>query len=524
MRAVKGLTDKHALPDDVDILKSLVVALQDRVTILDSQLRLLLDREYGRKTEKLDAIQGGDQLFLDGHAAAAAAADAEDESETIDVPAYRRRRKGAHGRDPFPAHLPRNRVDLDPPEDKRICSCCGKKLVRIGEEITERGHVIPARFVVNQYVRGKWACPEGHDGVRCESAPAGLIDRAKYETSMYAHLACAKYADHLPLHRLHGIFKRYGLKLSKSLMWSMLLRVAELLEPVVRQMKAELIAQRYLRADETPITLIEQGQKGSRTAYIWSYLARIRGKPCPVFDFTVSRSRAGPGAFLAGWPGGILQVDAYSGYNEQGRRPDIERAGCWAHVRRKFMDALGSAKGIAMPYLLLIKRLYWIEAALKVRRRKLGMTEADFHAMRTEVRGRRSARVLEKIRKLGDDQVKAGGILPKSPIGNALDYMLNEWSTLEVFLKNGEVELDNNDVERALRHVAIGRKNYLFTGSERGGWVAAVLYSLVSSCKALDIDPEAYIADTLEAVAKPATKAASLTPWAWAERNPRLSD
>lgn len=510
------------LPNDVESLRDIVLDQQQQlarfaaeIRELHDRLRQLIENRFGRSSEKIDP----GQLHLFARGDDTAIAEEEPIEETVTVPGHKRRKRATGGREPFPDHLPRNVINCDPPEEERICSCCGQPLIRIGEEVTERGHLIPASFVVNRYVRGKYACREGHDGVKIAPAPPALIDKAKYETSMYAHLVCAKYADHLPLHRLHGIFKRHGLKVPKSVMWSMIERAAELLQPVVAQMKAEVLALRYVGADETPITVLIPGKKGSQNGYIWAYVARSNGKLRPIFDFTISRSRAGPNQFLQSWVGGIMQVDGYSGYNELARRPDIIRAGCWSHVRRKFKDAIGSDSRRAASMLLLFGRLYWIEAALKKRRDARQLDESDFFELRRRVRGRRSRVVLDQIRELAESFINEGRILPRSPMGKAVDYMLNEWSALEVFLDHGFVEADNNDVERAIRHIAIGRKNWMFAGSERGAWVSCLHFSIVSCCKALDIDPEVYIADTLEAVATtPASDVAQLTPWAWAER------
>lgn len=507
---------KKDLPDDVESLHKLVLHLSRQVRILSEQVQQLTDHRFGRKTEKVDP----DQLLL---FADSKPQDVEVEKEEIVVPSHRRRKRRGHGRGPFPEHLPRNRIVCDPPQEELKCSCCGKPLLRIGEEITERGHLIPSRFIVNQYVRGKFACPDGHDGVKISELPPALIDKAKYETSMYAHLVCAKYADHMPLHRMTGIFKRFGLNVSKSLMWEMVLRSAELLEPVVKQMKTEILSQKYIGADETPITVLIPGKKGTQTGYIWTYLARVGRKVRPVFHFTTSRSRAGPNRFLRDWKGGFIQADRYPGYNDVASRPDVIRVACWAHARRKFKEALGGDPKRAARMLVLIRRLYRIESALKKRRDTMCLDDEAFFALRKNVRGRLSRIMLRRIRKLADDFIEAGDILPQSGIGKAVDYMLNAWKELEVFVDHGELEADNNDVERAIRHVAIGRKNWMFTGSEKGGRVSSILFSIVASCKALEIDPEAYIRDVLDAVAvTPASEAASLTPWAWAERQTAL--
>ena len=491
------------------------VALNEQLAIenrhLAEQVEVLLNRLYGKKSEQIDPNQL--QLFATG-----TLAELEAESPKIQTPVERKPSKPrGHGRNRFPAHLARQRIECEVPEGERICKC-GEAMVRIGEDVNERGHVVPSRIVVKQYVRAKYACPKGH-AVKTAEAPPALIDKCKYEPSVYAHIATSKYGDHQPLNRLEGILKRQGLHLPRSTMWDMLKRIEELVaNPVVKQMKAELLDGRIISADETPIDVIVEGQKGTKTGYLWAY----RRGDIVVFDFTMTRGRDGPKRFLGKWRG-TLQIDGYSGYDEVIRNNEITRAGCWAHARRKFKESMDSARSSSARVMLLIARLYRIESALRKRAKRNGLSTQELHVLRFDVRRRRSRTILSRIEDLVDDLQGLRDVLPKSMLGKALGYARNQRQSLRQFLSDGELEIDNNACERAMRPIAMGRRNWLFTGSPRGGRCAAQLYSLVTACKALKIDPEAYLEDVLSrAGSTPASDVASLTPWAWAANQPAL--
>jgi len=400
------------------------------------------------------------------------------------------------------------------PQAKRSCSDCGQTLEAFGEEVTERGHIVPARLLVKRYVRKKYACPAGH-GVVTPGLPGSLVDKGKYEPSVYAHLAVAKYGDHMPLHRLSGIYKRYGLKLPKSTMWELLARLDEIVaQPILTQMRTELLAGSHVQADETPVTVRPEEGKGSRNGYIWTYRWRRR----VLFDFTMSRARDGPRRFLGDWRG-TLQIDGYSGYDEVARTNGLVRAGCWSHARRKVLEAVERGSTAATPLLRRIGRLFGIERALRGRREDRSLDETAFQELRSDVRRRLGQRVLAQIRAEVDDLWSQRATLPRSALGKALTYLDNQWAPLAACLDDPVLDIHNNDAERALRHVVTGRKNWMFFGSPRGGEVGTRLFSLIATAKALEIDPEAYLVDAITAIdTTPASQIGLLTPWAWAER------
>lgn len=499
---------------ELDLANERIVALERENRILRDELVLLKQGLFGRRTERIDPGQLG--LYL--NSAQPESALPTDSATVAEAPAAARAKTDSgHGRARFAEHLPREVIELDVPKTERACPDCGKPMRAIGEDVSERGHMVPARIVVRRYVRKKYACPDGH-AVRTARAPEGVIDGAKYEASVYAHVATSKYADHLPLHRLEGMFKRHGVHLPKQTMWDMLVTIDELLaQPILRQIHKELLAESVLHSDETPVTMrVEDGSK-SRQGFAWGWRNLHGTGPSKVLiEFKTSRSRDGPLGFLKDWSGTLI-TDGYSGFDEVIRANGIVRAGCWAHARRKFKQALDTGAASAAYVLVPIQRLFAVERALTARAERRSMDRAAFVELRRRVREQRSAKILASIHARADELSLQRSTLPKSQLGKALGYLDRQRGPLSTFLANAQIPIHNNDEERDLRHLAVGRKNWLIFASERGGRVACRLYSLILSCKQAGVDPELYIEDALGRLST--TKAAdiaSLTPWAWA--------
>lgn len=507
--------DISAVAEQVTILKEVVDSQakeieekSQRIDELVAELRLLRHGLFGRRREAIHP----DQLHLFEEAEPT-----EQEVEEVELPARTvKRRKKGHGRAPFPAHLPREVIDLDLPEADRSCPDCGDCMQSFGEDISERGHIVPAKMVVRRYVRKKYACAKGH-AVKSAPMPEGVVDGGKYEASVYAHVAVAKYGDHLPLNRLQGIFKRHGVHLPRQSMWDMLARLDELVaQPVLRQMRTELLEEEALHADETPVTYRLEDAKGSKTGYIWGWRSlRERGNSKVLIEFKTSRARAGPTEFLGDW-GKTLLADGYSGYDEVVANNGIARAGCWVHLRRKFKNAMDAGSKSAALVLRPVQRLFWIERAVK---KRASAKNLDWHALvelRKQVRNRRSKRVVRQIHESAQRLEEMRSTLPKSVLGKALKYLVNQKQRLDLSVADARLPIHNNDAERDLRHIAVGRKNWMVLASEKGGAVASRLYSLMLSCKESGVDPETYLKDVLGRVATTREKdIAELTPWGW---------
>lgn len=497
------------LKDVVDSQAKQIAEQSQRINDLLEELRIWRNGLFGRRSESIHPDQL--RLFEDGAAPV-------DDDEEADLPARKgKRKKKGHGRGKFPAHLPREEIRLDLADDELCCPDCGEQMRAFGEEVCERGHIVPAKLSVRRYVRTKYACPKGHS-VKTAPMPDGVVDGGKYEASVYAHVAVAKYGDHLPLNRLQGIFKRHGVHVARQSMWDMLVRMDELVaQPVLSQMRTELLQEDVLHADETPVTFRLEGGNGTKTGYIWTWRSlRERGQSKILIEFKTSRERFGPRQFLGDWSNTLL-TDGYSGYDEVTRTNGITRAGCWVHARRKFKDALDAGTRSATTVLRPIQRLFWIERAIK---RRAEANELDWDGLvelRREVRDRRSKRLVKKIHEVARHLGELRATVPKSALGKALKYLSNQREPLSASVDDPRLPIHNNDAERDLRHIAVGRKNWLVFASERGGAVASRLYSLMLSCKEADVDPEAYLVDVLGRVSSTSGKdIARLTPWGWA--------
>ena len=371
-------------PSDLDEataqLRSLHETVEEQsrqITELREQLTYMRHQLFGRRREKIDPQQlrlfEQSSALLERLEQAAAPAGAK--------PAKKAKGKG-HGRSAFAPELPRETIAIDLPDADRCCPDCGEQMHLIGMNVTERGHIIPARMVVKRYERNKYACADGH-AVKVAPLPDGVVDKGKYEASVYAFVATAKYADHLPLHRLEGILRRHGAHLPKQTMWDLMVRLDELVaQPVLKEMRRQLLEEGTLQADETPIQFQREGERGTRRGILWAW-RNVRGSPEEkvLLDFKDDRSAKGPDAFLGDWAGTLL-TDGYDGVNPIAVRNDIARAGCWAHARRKFRDSLKSNKRMAAAVLRPIQRLFWIERAITARAAAKELNLADLAELR----------------------------------------------------------------------------------------------------------------------------------------------
>jgi transposase len=495
----------------LDKLQERNTALERENKILREQLALLRQHMFGRRTERVEAGQLG--LFSNEgleEAAARAAAALESSRE-------KKRKREGHGRGSFPAHLPRETEECSVEEADRCCTVCGEAMQRIGTEITERGHFVPAHFVVRRFEREKLACPAGHMVVTAK-APAPLVRRCKYEPSAYAHVAVSKYQDHLPLHRMQGIFKRQGVQLSKQTMWDMLVTVDELVaQPILEQGRKELLESGVLQSDESPVRMRLEDGKGSREATVWVWRSLREEAPRKVLvRFEIRKSRDGPKRFLGDWTG-VLVSDGTNLHDDVARSNGIVRSGCWAHARRYVKNAFDVGTRNAALCLAPINRLFWIERAVNRRADRLKLDLTARRELRAQIRGRRSAVVVKKLYAVAATLAQDVATLPRGQLGKALGYLENQRKPLEVFLADPRIPLSNNDSERDLRHIVVGRANWLVFASQRGGEVACRLYSLMLSCKENGIDPQAYVEDVLTRISTtPASRIAELTPWGWA--------
>lgn len=487
-----------------DIIRELVAKLNNALALNEKQkhqLELLLKARYGAKTEKFDpdqlplfVLEELEKLGLGKKQ------DTSDQAErTITVT---RRVNGKGGRNPLPDHLPRTRVEHDIPESDRQCGHCGKEKIRIGEDVSEQLEYVPASMYVIQHVCPRYACSCEEAGVVTAVKPMQPIEKGLAGPGLLAHVTVSKYGDHLPLNRLEGIFERHGVEIARSTMCGWMAQVANLVSPLYGLMIARVRASKKIHTDDTPVKVLDPSLPKTRTGRMWIYVGDEEN-PYNVFDYSPNRKRDHPEKFLTGYKG-YLQADAYRGYDPIYAGKDVNEVGCWAHVRRKYVDAettdpVNSAAAVAW-----IGKLYEIETAAR------GLSPPERRAMREE----KSRPMLEEFRKWLDATRQV--VIPKGPTGKAISYTIWNWDALVRYLEDGVLEIDNNAAERALRTIAVGRKNWLFAGSDNGGKTAAVLFSLTSTCKRHHIDPFAYLRDIFARIsAHPAHRLSELLPDEW---------
>jgi transposase len=384
---------------------------------------------------------------------------------------------------------------------------CHKQKQRIGAEETEKLEYVPASFYVKKYVRYKYACKDCESHISVGQLPAMAIDKGIAGEGLLAHIITSKYCDHSPLNRLESILRRHGVDINVSTMCDWVGKSADLLAPLVKRMHDKILESPKINTDDTPIPIKSKKRRGSTyNGYLWVY---VDDKHNVVFDFTPTRSRDGPVKFLGKYSG-YVQADAYSGYDEFFRKSDATEVGCNSHARRKFDYALDTDPARAARLLVLWGKLYDIERKAK--------DENYSSEQLLDARQKQAKPILAEIKTVLNEYKNQ--VLPKSPIGKAVAYALNQWDALNRYIDDPILDIDNNISERMLRMVVIGRKNYLFAGSEAGAWRAAIIYSLVASCKLNGIDPFRYFRDILTRVSThPADKIDELLPVEWKKLN-----
>jgi len=513
--------DARTLPDDPAKLKAMLLQYQSVVaqyeeTIQTQQTKLeqheqriaqLLRRLFGPKQERIDP----DQLTLfDREDLEEIAAEAGDSGPDERKPGARKRRRG-HGRRPLPKHWPRETIVHELTEAERQCPCCGGLRQEIGRESSEQAEYVPAHCKVLVHERVKYACRKCEEHVAIAAKPPQPIHKGLPGAGLLAQTVLGKYGDHLPLYRLEDILARHGWTVRRSTLCGWIASAADLCDPLYRRMCELALQSRVLHTDDTTVKLLDPLLGHAREARFWAYIGD-KLHPYTAYDFTPNRKRDGPAKFLDGYEG-YLQADAYGGYDgifleSKGK---IREVACWAHCRRYWWEAKTTDSRRAHEALSYIARLYQLEKEL-----------ADKASLeRGKLRREHALPILGEFRTWLDEE--ATSVLPKSAIGKAFTYTRNQWEALCRYTDDGDLAIDNNRAERAVKIPALGRKNWLFVASETGGRRAAILFSLVASCKANRVEPFAYLRDLftrLPAVSTP-DQLDALLPDRWLQANPQ---
>lgn len=510
------------LPDDVALLKQLLVDRESLITRireeaaaqlaaererhvaeLKAAIAALLRRYYGPRSEKFDPRQ----LLLFGQCLDGAQLDTASIENESGEPLVTRRVKNRdkHGRQQLPDCL--ERIEIEHDLDDKACPACGNERCRIGQEVSEQLEYFPASFKVLKHVRHKYACAKcDQDGYNPNIAtavkPPQPIDKGLPGPSLLAYVAVSKLGDHLPLYRLERIFERQQVHIARSTMCAWMRCAGELVKPLIDLMTERVRKSKAIHTDDTPVPIQSPGQKQCRKGRIWCYLGD-EANPYMVYDYTPSRSRDGPAKWLSGYEG-YLQADAYGGYDGIFHSRNVTEVACWAHARRKFYDTQDSDEERARQMLSLIGELYAVEREAK---------DANETA-RLALRQERSVRVLARIKMWLDTEAEI--VLPRSPMGAAITYAQNQWQALNTYVTQGFLNIDNNASERALKRVAIGRKNWLFAGNDAAAENHARLWSLIASCERHGIDPQRYLTSVLAKIGTtPAEELGQFLPDVW---------
>ena len=451
---------------------------------LEEKIKLLEHRLYGKKSEKIK--DEGPGLFNEAEVESAKDLQVS-EKETI---TYQRAKKGQGGRRPLPANLPRIDIIHDLSPEEKICPCSAE-MERIGEEISEKLRYTPAKFEVERHIRLKYACKtcEGVESegiqpaVKIAPMPESILPKTIATVSLFTIIIINKFCDGLPFYRQEKIFMRYDIPLTRSMMARWAVMAYEKMEMLFECMREELLESHFIGIDETRVQVLkEEGKKAESDSFMWVFRGVKKDKSVTlIYLYDKSRSGRVPDEYLSDYKGGI-QTDGYGGYNRLAKNPEIIRYGCWAHARRKLIEAekAGTTSDILNELLNQIKSLYLIEDNLREKKAAPGRIEY--------VRLYESLPILSRIKKiLSENQSR---ILPKSKLGDAVNYILNEWVNLERYISDGNIPIDNNLVENAIRPFVIGRKNWLFYDTPNGAYAGAAYYSLIESLKANGIEPE----------------------------------
>ena len=415
--------------------------------------------------------------------------------------------------------MPREEVIHDLPSDQKACGKCGSFLSQIGVEEREQLETISVRVIVKKHKRLKYACRCCGETIALAKGPFEAIEKGIAGPNLLAQVLVDKYADHLPLYRQEQRFKRQRIQISRSTLWNWVRLSAVSLVPLVEVMKQDLLVVGHIFSDDTTMPTLreptpENKGKQAKKNYMWVYTGPSKEKkkfPIVIYDFAQGRGSEYPTTFLKDFTG-YLQADAYSGYNplfesREGFLAQCIEVACWAHVRRRFVEALtANPKSIAKEVLEMIGKLYKLEQGF----REKNLTVEEIALKRQEL----SKPQLEEIH--GWLLKYEPQVAPKSKLGQAISYTLSNWEALIVYIQDGRLEIDNNRSERCIKGVVIGRKNYLFMGSPRGGKAAAIIYSLIETCKQNDVDPLAYLADVLARIpTHPNKRIHELLPYHW---------
>ena len=476
-------SQNSSLASKISTLESVNQSLESKIGNMQFQIDQMKRMIFGAKRERFVANKDENQLSLPFDVEPEA--DPEKEEETITYVRKKKKRENHPGREALPTHLPVEEIIIEPKEDTTGMKC-------IGREITEKLELIPAKLYIKRYIRPKYIKAQDEESINFKGVigdlPVFPIEKGIAGSSLLSQIMIDKFVDHLPIYRQIERFKREQVKISSSTINGWQESVCNLLEPLYEALKYRVLSQGYLQVDESPIQVLDKNKKGkTHRGYHWVYHSPL--EKTVLFDYRDGRSREGPSELLKNFKG-YLQSDGYIVYDSFEKKEGITLLNCMAHARRGFEKALDYDKKKAEHAMDLFQKIYAVERKAK----EGNMSSEERYALRLD-------ESLPKLNELGKWMAETyKTVLPKSPIGQAIAYCIPRWDKLINYLNDGSLEIDNNNVENAIRPLAIGRKNYLFAGSARGAQRAAMFYSFFGTCKKNNVNPYEWLKKVLDVI------------------------
>ena len=466
--------------------------LEAELAIAKHNQSLLRSALYGKKSEKFKESYTDQMSFMFNEAEEYAPGLDEDvDDEAVEVKETKDKVKSKAGRRKLPAHLPREEIIHELTKEELKCDC-GGELTKIGSEESEQLDVIPAKVVVRKHIRYKYACKTCEECVKRAPAAFSPLKQSIATSNLLALLSVQKYEDHLPLYRQEKIWQRLGISLSRATMSNWILACGLKLNPLIEILKEEINKADYVCSDETTVNVLSNDKS---TNYMWVHMSGARENRAVVYEYHQSRSGDMASNFLSEFKG-YHQCDGYGGYSDLHNKKEVTGVGCMAHARRKFMEIYKIVKkpGITTTILGIIRKLYEIESKIQ---------DLSFEEILKQ-RQEKAKPIMDDLhRRLLEYQEMAP---PKSVLGGAINYMINQWDKLTSYLENGKVRIDNNDCERAMKPFAIGRKNWMFSNSEKGAEGSSVIFSIIETCKANNVNSYNYLRYIFENIHKAENK------------------
>ena len=488
------------------LLKEKDLARDREIKYLNEQIEWFKRQLFGKKSEKIVDLKNEEQLYFDGFDKLAKLP-----SEKQKIPAHDREKRQSNGKDKItlPADLLKESQILDVSEEEKVCSETGKPLVKIGEEVTSKLAYKPGVYYIKEYIRPKYALPqESQGGILIASLPDSLLNRCQADESFLADILTKKFNDHLPLYRISEILDQNGIGVSRQILSQWVIRSGLALKPLYDEMSRQVLLSENVFIDETPIAMLEPGKGKTHTAYMWVLVGgKSADPPFRIYNFKKSRQHQHAEKLLSGYKG-ILHSDKFGAYEALAAQKQFTWCPCYAHIRRKFFEAESGDLNFRDWVLRKIRYLFMFEKVVWAR------SEEE----RLRIRQEKEVPIIDELIVAIKDKLINGKYLPKSKFREALGYFCGLIPYLKNYTQHAWARLDNNVAERAVRPLAIGRKNWLFVGSEDGGEAAAVILSLVQTCRGLGVNPREYLEDVMRRLmSHSVNKLNELLPNQWAK-------